>query len=387
MYNRLLSLPNNQSFFLFGQRGVGKSHLIRTSFAPEHCLTLNLLDSRLYLQLSKEPWKLREIVAARTSEQVLVVIDEVQKIPELLDEVHLLIEEHGVIFGLTGSSARKLKSKGANLLAGRALSYRLYPLTRHEIDKDFLLEKVLQWGALPKTITEQDDAIKEEYLYSYASTYLKEEILQEQTVRDIEPFNRFLEVAAQSNGDVISYENIAKDIKVSGPTVKNYYQILEDTLLGFYLHPYHTSVRKRHRTAPKFYFYDLGIVRTLQNTILQKPVPGTFEYGMLFEGFIINEIIRMNEYLRKRFSFSYLRFANDREIDLVIERPGQSTILVEIKSREEIDERHVSTLEEFLPEFPGATALCISRVPQRIKVGNVLVVPWEEGIQIIFEGL
>ena len=314
----------------------------------------------------------------------MVIIDEVQKIPELLDEVHLLIEEKGITFILTGSSARKLKSKGANLLAGRALQYRMYPLTHAELDKDFNLEQALQWGTLPKTVTESDNNLREEYLYSYTNTYLKEEILQEQVVRDIEPFSRFLEVAANMNCEILSYENIAKDIKISAPSVKNYYKVLEDTLLGFYLQPYHTSIRKRHRTAPKFYFYDLGLVRTLQNTISQKPSPNTFEYGMLFESFIVNEIIRHNEYLRKRYSFSYLRFANDQEIDLVIERLGQATLLLEIKSREQIDQRHTATLNQFLPQFPGAKAFCLARTPMRMKIGEVLVIPWKEGIEEIF---
>jgi len=227
--------------------------------------------------------------------------------------------------------------------------------------------------------------LREEYLYSYTSTYLKEEILQEQAVRDIEPFSRFLEVAAQNNGDVVSYENIAKDVKLSGPSVKNYYQILEDTLLGFFLQPYHTSLRKRHRSAPKFYFYDLGLVRTLQNTIRQAPIVGTYEYGMLFESFFINEVIRQNEYARKRFSMSYIRFANDKEIDLVIERTGQSTILLEIKSREQIDTRHTATLEEFLPEFPGAEAICVARTSLPVKIGNVLVLPWKDALRRIFD--
>lgn len=385
MYNRLISLPKKGSFFIFGQRGVGKSSLLRSTFTESQSLTLNLLDSRLFLQLSKEPWKLREIVAGRKANQDLVIIDEVQKIPELLDEVHLLIEDQKINFGLTGSSSRKLKKKGANLLAGRALSYRLYPLTHTELGDDFSLKSILQWGALPKTITEKDDSLKEEYLYSYVSTYLKEEILQEQTVRDIEPFSRFLEVSAQTNGDIVSYENLAKDIKITGPSVKNYFQILEDTLLGFYLQPYHTSLRKRHRSAPKFYFYDLGIVRTLQNTIRQTPVEGTYEYGVLFESFLINEIIRLNEYYRKRFSFSYLRFSDDKEIDLIIERPGKSTLLIEIKSREEIDERHTATLESCLSEFPGAEAILLSRTSLVSKIGKVLVLPWKEGIQKIFE--
>ena len=351
MYNRLISLPKKHSFFLFGQRGTGKTYHLRHLYQEDQRLMINLLDSRMFLMLSKEPWKLRDLVAAKTSRQEIVIIDEIQKIPELLNEVHLLIEEEAIVFGLTGSSARRLRKTGTNLLAGRALDFRLFPLTARELGLDFNLETVLQWGSLPKTLTETDVTLREEYLYSYVNTYLKEEILQEQVVRDVEPFSRFIEVAAQCNSDLVSYENIAKDIKVSGPTVKNYYQILEDTLLGFYLLPFHSSIRKRHRQSPKFYFYDNGLVRTLQNTVRQTPVAGTFEYGMLFESLIINEIIRLNEYARTRFTFSYLRLDNDQEIDLIIERPNKPTLLIEIKSRTQIDERQIRTLQDLTPSF------------------------------------
>jgi predicted AAA+ superfamily ATPase len=213
---------------------------------------------------------------------------------------------------------------------------------------------------------------------------LKEEIILEQTVRQIEPFTRFLEVASQSNGELLNYENIAKDVKVSSVTVKTYFQILEDTLIGFMLPAYHTSVRKKQKQSPKFYFYDVGIVRALRNHLSQAPLPETFEFGALFESFLINEIIRKNEYKRSRFQFSHFRIDDKQEIDLVIERPDQSILLVEMKSRDSISEREVGVLNMLLPSFPKAKAYCLSRDPIEKKIGETWCLPWETGIEEIW---
>ena len=196
MYKRLILLPKDKSFFLFGQRGTGKTTLLKEIYG-KNALNIDLLDSKTYLNLSKKPWELKELVRGKREEQEIVIIDEIQKIPSLLDEVHKLIEEEKITFALTGSSARKLKKAGTNLLAGRAYTYKLFPLAFKELDNDFDLQKTLQWGSLPDVVTENNPQYKEEYLYAYVDTYLKEEIILEQAVRQIEPFNRFLEVAAQ----------------------------------------------------------------------------------------------------------------------------------------------------------------------------------------------
>jgi len=383
MYNRLIKLPKNRSFFLFGQRGTGKSSLIKSTF-HEDALVINLLDSKVYLELVSAPWRLREMVLARKAQHQLVVIDEIQKVPALLDEVHLLIEEHKVNFAMTGSSARKLKKAGINLLAGRALDYRLYPLTHLELGEDFNLQHILTWGSLPKTIVEQEFQFKEEYLYSYVTTYLEQEIIVEQLVRQIEPFTRFLEVAAQQNTNVINFENIARDVKVSAVSVKSYFQILVDTLVGFYLPAYHTSVRKRQKVAPKFYFHDIGIVRALQKTVAIAPQRGTFEFGALFESFIINEIIRLNEYYRTRYEFSHIRLEDDSEIDLVVERPGKETLLIEIKSKDAIHERDVARLGMISKDVKNSRAYCLSTDPVRKQLGPVLCMDWRAGLSEIF---
>ena len=392
MYKRLISLSKSSSFFLFGQRGTGKSSLLRSLY-QEDALNINLLDTKQLLPLRKNPWKLREIVRARKPNQEIVVIDEIQKIPELLDEVHLLIEEDKVNFALTGSSARKLKKNATNLLGGRAHSFKLYPLTYKEIGSDFNLEKILKWGSLPKVVTLTDEVDKEEYLYSYVNTYLKEEIIAEQVIRQVDPFIQFLEIAAQQNGNNVVYENITKDTGVSSVTIKTYYQILEDTLIGFSLPAFSTSIRKRQKKSPKFYFYDIGLTRTLQNTLKNDPIPKTFEYGLLFESFIINEIIRYNEYSRSRFNFSHIKIDESTEVDLVIEKPNGEIILVEIKSTEQIAEHHVKGLSDIYKDFIASkivdanklSAICISRDETRRKIGDVLCVGWREGVEGLFQ--
>lgn len=383
MYKRSISLAKDRSFFLFGQRGTGKTTILKEIF-EDRALYIDLLDSKTYLKLNNAPWRLREIVLGKRNDQGVVIIDEIQKIPSLLDEVHKLIEEKKLCFALTGSSARKLKREGINLLAGRAYAYKLFPLTSLELGNDFNLKQALQWGTLPSVVVENNPQYKEEYLYAYVNTFLKEEIILEQAVRQIEPFSRFLEVAAQSNTKVISFANIAKDVGISSVSVKTYFNILVDTLIGFFLPAYHTSIRKRQKQAAKFYFHDLGIVRSLQNITNLEPIPETFAYGTLFESFVVNEIIRLNEYKRTRFEFSHLRVDDKYEIDLIIERPGKKNLLVEIKSSKSIKDNDLKTLETILPSFKNAEALCLSQDEERKKISNVLCLPWAEGLEEIF---
>jgi predicted AAA+ superfamily ATPase len=382
MYNRLISLPQNKSFFLFGQRGTGKSTLLKTFVeqSSKDFLSIDLLNTRNYLELSASPWKLEELIGAHK----FVIIDEIQKVPLLLDEVHRLIEARSIVFALTGSSARKLKKAGVNMLAGRAHQYKLFPLTYQELGSDFNLIEALAWGSLPGAVNPKEPSEKEEYLFAYVDTYLKEEIILEQVVRKIEPFNRFLEVAALTNGENVNYNNIAKDTGNNPVSIKSYFNILEDTLIGFFLPSYHTSKRKRQKKSPKFYFYDLGVVRALQNTLRITPAPNTYEFGKLFETFLINEILRFNEYKRTRFEFSHLRVDDKDEVDLIIERPGHPTVLVEIKSKDKIDERDTATLNRLSPQFKNSVAYVLSRDKTPRLVGNVKCLNWKEGVEEIF---
>ncbi len=384
MYKRLISLPNQHSFFLFGQRGTGKSSLLQEHF-KQQALFINLLDSKQFLLLSNAPWKLRQLVAARTKEQLWVVIDEIQKIPALLDEVHFLIEDQKINFALTGSSARKLKKAGVNLLAGRAFNYKLFPLTTSELGGDFEISQVLQWGSLPTIFNSSSNENRAEYLYAYVQNYLKEEILYEQIVRQIEPFTRFLEVAAQTNGKIVNFNNIARDVNISSVSIKSYFQVLEDTLVGFMLPSYHPSIRKRQKQAAKFYFYDLGLVRALKNQLEFVPDPQTYDYGCLFESFLINEFVRLNEYSRSRFSFSHLRIDDKTEVDLIIECPNDQTILVEIKSKDSISEKDLKSINKLQPYIKDSRSYCLSMDPVEKRIGETLCLHWKTGLELIFQ--
>jgi len=244
MFHRIANISKIQSFFLFGPRGTGKTTFLTNFFKAEESIVLDLLDLELADELISYPNNLRSRLAPYKGKKAWVIIDEVQKAPELLDLVHKLIEEKQFKFALTGSSARKLKRGAANLLAGRAFIYNLFPLTATELREKFSLEDVLKFGTLPEVYKFENDGDKANFLKAYTQTYLKEEIITEQIVRNLPPFRRFLDVAVHANAHVINYSNIARDINSDPKTVSGYYDILEDTLIGFRLPSYHKSVRK-----------------------------------------------------------------------------------------------------------------------------------------------
>ena len=278
---------------------------------------------------------------------------------------HQLIEEKNIQFILSGSSARKLKRGGANLLAGRAFVFYLYPFTFVELGRRFHLNEALRWGLLPRQFHLKDNYEREEYLKAYSLTYLKEEIQLEQIVRKLSPFRKFLEVAAQMNAKVINYSKIAHDIGVDTTTVQNYYSILEETLVGFYLKAYHTSIRKSQRLSPKFYLFDTGVCQALKGTLNIPLLPQTYEFGEAFEHFIILEIIKLAEYSRKSWKYFYLLTKDGAEIDLIIDRPGESTLCIEIKSSEQITESNVRSLIRLGSDIPKSKLYCLSRDPIR----------------------
>ena len=312
-----------------------------------------------------------------------VVIDEIQKVPKLLDVVHQQIENSPVKFAMTGSSARKLKKGGANLLAGRAFMNHLFPLTHIEMETEFDLLQALQWGTLPKTTQLKLSEEKEAFLKAYALTYLKEEIWAEHIIRQLDPFRKFLEIAAQTNGQIVNFSNIARDVGADTKTVQSYFQILEDTLLGFFLESFHLSIRKQQHKNPKFYLFDTGAKRALDKTLTQALLPNTYAFGKAFEHFIILEAHRLNIYRGRDFGFSYLRTKDDVEIDLIVERPGAKMALVEIKSASLVDERDTKSLEHFLKDFPKGEAFLLSRDPNPKKIGNVQALPWQMGFKEI----
>jgi len=381
---RFLQLPKKHSFFLLGPRGVGKSTLVRRQFDHEASVIFDLLEAKYEERFSRNPDELKDIVLALPKEKTHIIIDEVQKIPKLLDIVHQLIESTDKHFILTGSSARKLKRGGANMLAGRAFVYHLYPLSIFELQADFSLEERLQWGMLPKILEYKQDNFRRKYLQTYAHTYLREEVWEEQFIRELDPFRRFLEVAAQMNGKIINYSNIAKDVGVEHKTVEKYYTILEDTMLGFLLDGFQHSFRKRLSGKPKFYFFDTGVTRTLSRQLSIPYVPGNTAYGEVFEHFVLLECLKLSSYFFDEYRFSYLKTKDDVEVDLIVERPGQNFLFIEIKSSSNLSKEAISSFWHITKDFPNCEAVCFSNDPYEKKWDHVRAIPWKEGLKRYF---
>ena len=384
MIPRILETSKENSFFLFGARGTGKTTYIKNMFNAENSIYIDLLQPEIEDIYARKPKTLEQQVLALPDNIEWVIIDEIQKAPRLLDVTHRLIELSSKKFVLTGSSGRKLKRGASNLLAGRAFVYTMHPLIYLELQNSFNLNYALHWGTLPRLFSLQDDKDKQAYLRAYALTYLKEEIVAEQIIRKLDPFRNFLEIAAQSNSKIINYTNIAKDVGVDTKTVISYFSILEDTLIGFILPPFHRSIRKQQRTNPKFYYFDTGVKRSLDRTLDVPIREGTYEYGNAFEHFIIAEIIRSAGYLHPDWRFSYLQTGGGAEIDLIIDRPGLPYVIIEIKSSNNIDERAIRVLNNFFTDFNSPLCLCISNDPVHKQINNVNCIHWKEAIKMLF---
>ena len=386
MAQRFLKLTTTYSVLLLGARGTGKSTLVRETYPADNNLYIDLLDPEEEARFARHPNLLIELVNAMPQEARYVIIDEIQKQPKLLDVVHLLLESQkcGKYFILTGSSARKLKAAGVNLLAGRAFVYHLFPFSYLECEKKFQLADALCYGMLPKIFEFDSTEDKRRFLQSYTLTYLKEEIWAEHLIKELNPFRRFLEVAAQSNGKMLNYSNISRDVGVDDKTIKRYFSILEDTLLAFMLEPYHHSFRKRLKSAPKFYFFDVGVTRALAQMLTVPPKEGTSYYGELFESFVITECMKLASYYYSEYKFSYLMTGAGLEVDLVVERPGQTKLLIEIKSSREVDGKNLHSLQKIAEEIGGCEAICFANESRQRIVGNIIVYPWAEGVQRFF---
>ncbi len=384
MFKRLINPSLSQSFFIFGPRGTGKTTFLRIFFKNKPHQWIDLLDNELEERYALDRGLLyRELITYKSQEQ-WIVIDEIQKLPTLLNTIHKLIEETSLKFALTGSSARKLKRGSANLLAGRAFMNHMFPLTHSEMEKSFSLDQALEWGTLPGIMKFDNDSDKKDFLKAYALTYLKEEVWAEHIVRKLDPFRRFLPVAAQANGTILNYSKIARDVGTDYKTIQSYFNILEDTLLGFFVEPYHRSVRKQQHKAPKFYFFDTGVKRALDNTLDIPLKPKSYYFGKSFEHWLITEIYRLNHYLKKDYRFYYLLTKDRAEIDLIIERPGKNLLLIEIKSSKDPDPQDAMKLERFINDFKGAELLLLSLTEKKQQIGNVMCLPWKEGINRIF---
>lgn len=385
MLKRELNLPRTQHFFLIGPRQVGKTTLIKESFAEEDRQIYNLLLSDLYSKYKAEPELFRQEVFAISKKISWIVIDEVQRIPEILNEVQFLIDR-GIDqkFIITGSSARKIKRGRGNLLGGRAWALNLFPLSFQEMGSLNKLTDILTYGSLPHIVTSNSDIERQEFLRSYVEVYLKEEIELEALSRNIGGFIRFLSIAAQSNGEQLNFTNIAKDVGISSVTAKEYFKILEDTLLGFFLLPFDLSERKKHKTSPKFYFFDTGVLRATQKKLSLAITSNTFEFGNYFETWIINECMKISSYLRKDLSFSFLRTTADVEVDLIIQCPSGQILAVEIKSKKTPDKRDFeSGFLAIKSLVPKAECICVCTGESQRAVNGYKVMHYSDFFELL----
>lgn len=311
-----------------------------------------------------------------------MVIDEIQKVPALLDVIHELIESNSFQFVLTGSSARKLKRSASNLLAGRAFDYRMFPLTHRELGDSFDLEATLNRGSLPSLFS-LNSSDRTEYLRAYCNTYLKEEILQEQLVRNGSAFSAFLEVAAQENGKNLNFSRIAKDVGIDTKTAQTFFQILEDTLVGTVVRAYTRSARKSVKLQPKFYLFDLGIKRAMENSLAQTVIPQTSAYGAAFEHFVFLECLRLNHYLKLDYSLSHYQTTAGGEIDLILHR-NREVIAVEIKSARTLDEVRVRKLARVAAPLKPKHVYYVSQDPVSTNLDGVRCRPWQKFLEEVF---
>jgi len=348
MINRKLQIIEDESVFLFGARQTGKTTLLLQQF-PE-AVYYDLLDTDLLTRLHQRPALLREMLD-RKPEGTLIIIDEIQQIPELLNEVHLLITRKKFRFILCGSSARKLRRQGVNTLGGRAIPQYLYPFVSAEIS-DFDIDTAINNGMMPRNYLSENP---QNLLKAYVGIYLKEEIQAESLVRNLRNFARFLEIAAITDGEMVNYQNIAQDCGVSANTVKDYFQILEDTLLGFFVPAYTKTIKRKIVQAPRFYLFDIGVTNYLLNRSNLKR--GTVEYGHAFEHFVIQEIVAYLSYTDNSNKISYWRTYSQIEVDVIL---GDAKVAIELKSAEEIMSKHLKGLKAFREEFPEARLLVVS---------------------------
>jgi predicted AAA+ superfamily ATPase len=369
-----LDLRRHKAAFLWGPRKVGKTTLLKQQYAAAHYF--DLLQSDLRTSLLLRPSLLREEVVANRYD--LVVVDEVQKVPALLDEVHWCLENTKTRFILCGSSARKLKHGAANLLGGRAWRFELFPLTTKELG-ECRLERILNHGLIPQHYAEE---APDRSLRSYVLDYIEQEIHTEALTRNIPAFGRFLEAVAATHGRLINYSNIARDCGVTSKTVREYYQILEDTLLGHTLEPWRRKKSRRLIETAKFYLFDVGVVRALSGMRLIQE--GAEEFGRAFEHFLIEEIRAWLAYEEKFLPLAYWRTSTGLEVDLVI---GDLDLAVEFKASRKTDERDLKGLRALMEDQRVRQAVVVSQDPViRELPGGITVYPWQKFCEKLWAG-
>ena len=376
MYNRkqVFQGIGKESAFLWGARQTGKSTLLKALY-PE-APYFDLLLAHEYDRFLRNPSLLREILEA-TPAGSPVIIDEIQRLPSLLNEIQWMIVNRSRQFILSGSSPRNIMRSGGNLLGGRAARYELYPLVYKEIP-DFDLLKAMNNGLLPRHyLAKRADKL----LSAYIGSYLRDEIMAEAKIRNISSFSRFLEMAAFSNGELVNYSNIAADCGVSAPTVREYFQILEDTLIGRFLPSYQKKPKRRVILSPKFYYFDVGIA----NYLLKRGpiVTGNESFGHAFEHFIYHEIYSHSHYSDLNYQVSYWRTASQIEVDFIL---GDHEVAVEVKSTEMANPRHLHGLKSFAEEYNVKKLILVSNDPSPRKVGKIMIMPWKFFLDQLWDG-
>ena len=370
---RLLNLEEllrQKSHFLFGPRQTGKTFLARRML--KNARFYDLLDSSTYLALSQNPGRIAEEVSSLDR---IVVIDEIQRIPGLLNEVHRLIEERGIRFLLTGSSARKLRRGGVNLLGGRARTRHLHPLTYRELKGGFDLNRVIESGLLPSIYFSDNPGAD---LKAYAGTYLQQEIVAEGAARNIPAFSRFLGVAAFCNATIVNFTNVANDAQVARTTVYEYFDILKDTLLLHELPAWRQSKKRKPIASSKYYFFDVGILATLQGREFR---PRTPEFGEAFETYLMHELICYRDYVTEE-PLSYWRSTSGFEVDFII---GDHTA-IEVKAKQNLSPVDLKSLNALSEEKKLKRYLCVSMEPRRRRIGDVIVLPYKEFLEELWGG-
>lgn len=374
-----IDLPSRQSAFLWGPRKTGKTTYLKERFPDS--LYFDFLKTDLFLELSKNPALFRERLLAKEEAFLKppIILDEVQKIPQILDEVHWLIENKGLSFILCGSSARKLKRGHANLLGGRAWRYQLFPLVTAELKKADLL-RALNRGMIP--VHYLQDYNYEKSLHAYVYDYLKEEVFNEGLVRNIPAFSRFFDAIGYSHGELTNYSNIARECGIDSKTVRGYYQILVDTLSGTMIEPFkRRQSRQVITSASKFYLFDVGIAGILTRRRLDTEKGEGF--GRAFEHFILMEITAYCSYSESDFKVNFWRTKTGLEVDFVL---GEGEVALEIKGSGRIDKRDIRPLGAFIDEYGPKRAIVVCNEKEKRVYGKIEIMPWEIFLNNLWEG-
>jgi uncharacterized protein len=373
MIIRQLNIDVNlgQSFFLFGPRGVGKTSWLKTRYPG--AVYFDLLNDDVCREFLGRPTRLGERISFRDDSN-WIIVDEIQKVPALLNEVHRLIEGRKLKFILTGSSARSLRRKGVNLLAGRALTYHMHPLTSVELKEQFDLAKSLQNGLLPMAYLGKQPR---KYLLSYINTYLREEVTQEGVTRNVPLFARFLEVASFSQGEILSYSEIAREIGVSRYTVANYFDILEDLLIASRLPVFTKRAKRKVIAHPKFYYFDVGVYRVIRP---QGPLDVSTEIdGAALETLFLQEAKAYNDYLELEYNFYYWRTQNQEEVDFVL-YGNNGFHAFEIKRKEKLYSGDFSSLRVFAADYPEAKLHLLYGGTEEYYEADIQVIPYKAAL-------